>query len=108
MNGRNINTQAPSLHYSMLIEWSPEDGVYIVTVPELPGCRTHGSTREEAVRMGEEVIELWLEGEGSAPPPRTFTYWSNLDRVVLMPVIAETLMDTPAQSVPAAANDYQS
>jgi len=36
-------------HYSMVIEWSDEDQVYIVTVPELPGCRTHGATYEEAV-----------------------------------------------------------
>ncbi len=37
------------LHYSMLIQWSDEDEAYIVTVPELPGCKTHGSTHEEAV-----------------------------------------------------------
>ncbi len=29
-------------HYSMVIEWSDEDEAYIVTVPELPGCITHG------------------------------------------------------------------
>ena len=66
--------------YSMIIEWSDEDDVYIVTVPELPGCRTHGSTREEAVRHGEEVIELWLEPDVDqtypVPPPRTFVYWN--------------------------------
>ncbi len=62
--------------YSMILEWEPRGGVYVVTVPELPGCRTHGSTREEAVRHGREVIELWIEDAREAgdsiPPPRHF------------------------------------
>jgi len=36
-------------HYSMDIRWSDEDQAFIVTVPELPGCKTHGFTYEEAV-----------------------------------------------------------
>lgn len=94
MNGHETSPNTECLKYSMIIEWSPEDEAYIVTVPELPGCRTHGSTREEAVRMGEEVIELWLEGEKSPPRPRTFVYWSNHDRIVLTPV----RVDTPLES----------
>ncbi len=50
-----------SNHYSMVIQWSVPDNTYIVTVPELPGCKTHGDTYEEIVRNGQEVIELWLE-----------------------------------------------
>jgi len=46
--------------YSMLIRWSEPDNVYIVTVPELPGCKTHGHTYEEAVQHGREAIELWI------------------------------------------------
>jgi predicted RNase H-like HicB family nuclease len=49
-----------SNHYSMVIQWSVPDNTYIVTVPELPGCKTHGDTYEEAVRNGQEVIELML------------------------------------------------
>ncbi len=48
-------------YYSMIIQWSNPDQAYIVTVPELPGCRTHGSTYEEAVKRGQEVIEGWIE-----------------------------------------------
>lgn len=29
-------------HYSMLIQWDPHDQIYVVSVPELPGCMTHG------------------------------------------------------------------
>jgi predicted RNase H-like HicB family nuclease len=63
-------------HYSMILEWEPEGGVYVVTVPELPGCRTHGRTYEEAVKHGQEVIELWIDSARDAgdpiPQPRYF------------------------------------
>ena len=39
-------------HYSMVIQWDPRDDIYVVTVPELPGCRTHGKTYKKAVRQG--------------------------------------------------------
>jgi len=63
------------LQYSMLVEWDPEDRIYVVTVPELPGCRTHGDSYEEAVRHGQEAIESWIasaraDGE-PIPAPRT-------------------------------------
>ncbi len=48
-------------HYSMIIQWSVEDNAYIVTVPELPGCITHGETYEEAVKRGQEAIETWID-----------------------------------------------
>jgi len=67
------------LHYSMLIEWSEEDQVYLVTLPEwadyimMPA--THGSTYNEAVQHGQEVLELLVnsarrDGE-QLPPPKT-------------------------------------
>ena len=50
-----------TIRYYMLIQWSDEDNAYIVTVPELPGCKTHGDTYEEAVRQGKDAIETWVE-----------------------------------------------
>ncbi|MGI8857971.1 MAG: type II toxin-antitoxin system HicB family antitoxin [Thermomicrobiales bacterium] len=62
--------------YSMVIEWSDEDEAYIVTVPELPGCRTHGSTYEEAVRQGQDAIISWLDAQHASgrpiPAPHVF------------------------------------
>ncbi|KAI9130543.1 type II toxin-antitoxin system HicB family antitoxin [Acaryochloris sp. CCMEE 5410] len=51
--------------YSMIIQWSKEDQLYLVTIPEFADlvvmpC-THGATREEAIRKGEEVIDMYLE-----------------------------------------------
>lgn len=67
-------TETP--RYSMVIAWSDEDQAYIVTVPELPGCITHGATYEEAVRQGEDAMVTWIEGareDGEIlPPPRTY------------------------------------
>lgn len=48
--------------YSMIIQWSDEDQIYIVTLPEFgPYAKTHGSTYEEAARMGQEVLEMLIE-----------------------------------------------
>jgi predicted RNase H-like HicB family nuclease len=63
------------LPYSMLIEWSDEDQAYLVTLPEwadrvmMPA--THGDTYAEAVKNGQEVLELLMESarqDGEAPP----------------------------------------
>lgn len=63
-------------HYSMVLEWDPVDHIYVVTVSELPGCVTHGSTREEAVRQGQDAIESWIdaahEWEHSVPSPKYY------------------------------------
>jgi predicted RNase H-like HicB family nuclease len=52
-------------HYSMLIEWSDEDQAFLVTLPEWAGRvntpTTHGDTYEQAVRNGNEVLELLIE-----------------------------------------------
>jgi len=49
------------LHYSMNIQWGDEDHIFVVTVPELPGCMTHGKTYEEAVKQGIDAIESWIQ-----------------------------------------------
>lgn len=51
---------AEARHYSMCIDWSPEDEVFTASFPDVPFVRTHGATREEAVERGEEVIVAWL------------------------------------------------
>jgi predicted RNase H-like HicB family nuclease len=76
--------QLPKLRYSMLIEWSDEDNAFIVTVPELPGCRVHGKTYAEAVASGEVAIRVWVGGaikQGEAlPEPKFFVFrWWNDD-----------------------------
>lgn len=65
-----------NLPYSMVIRWSEEDRVYVVTLPEFPINATHGKTYEEAATNGREVLELLVEtfqAEGRPlPQPRTY------------------------------------
>ena len=58
--------------YAMVIEWSDEDQLFLVSLPDWPGAHTHGRTRAEAAEMGEEVIALLLDGEMN-PPAARFT-----------------------------------
>lgn len=67
-----MNTKA----YELIIDWSDDDQCYVVKVPDLPGCMAHGKTRQQAVKMAEEAVELWIETakeDGvSVPKPRSF------------------------------------
>jgi predicted RNase H-like HicB family nuclease len=45
----------------MIIQWSDEDGSFIVTLPEFDNAKTHGSTYNEAVKNGEEAIDALIE-----------------------------------------------
>jgi predicted RNase H-like HicB family nuclease len=56
----------------MIIEWSDADDAFVVTVPDLPGCRTHGTTREEAAGRGEEAIAAMIGSyaEDDLEPPK--------------------------------------
>jgi len=65
--------------YSMIVQWSDEDQLFLVTIPEFADlvvmpC-TYGKNREEAIHNGEEVIEMYLEAwqeEGEViPKPST-------------------------------------
>lgn len=50
------------LPYSILLHEVEEEGekYWIAEVPELPGCKSHGSTVEEAVKSVEEAKKDWI------------------------------------------------
>ena len=57
--------------YTVVIE-RDEDGVYIVTVPALPGCHTAGDSEEEALELIKDAIRLHIEARlelGEPIPP---------------------------------------
>ena len=65
------------LRYSMRIEWSDEDQVFVVSLPEWGDLvHTHGETYEEALERGKELIEGLVaarqERSEPLPHPRTF------------------------------------
>ena|SRR5579859_4987688 len=63
--------------YSTVIQGDARSNIFVVTVPEFPGCRTHGKTYEEAIKQGLDAIESWLMADfgwkRSIPPPRVVT-----------------------------------
>lgn len=62
-----------ALRYSMRIEWSDEDGAFVVSLPEWGDLvHTHGDTYEEALQRGKELIEalVAVRRERGEPLPR--------------------------------------
>jgi predicted RNase H-like HicB family nuclease len=49
------------LKFNIVIHKDPESD-YGVTVPDLPGCFSAGSSVDEALNMAKEAIELHLQG----------------------------------------------
>ena len=47
--------------YEMILYWDKQDKIFVVDVPELPGCMAHGKTRQEAIANAENAIELWVD-----------------------------------------------
>jgi predicted RNase H-like HicB family nuclease len=47
-----------NLKYTMIIQWSEEDQLYLVQFPEFPGQKfiTHGKTYSEAAENGQEAL----------------------------------------------------
>lgn len=52
------------MKFSVVVE-RDEDGYYIASVPELPGCHTQAGTLDELTGRVKEAIELYLETEGT-------------------------------------------
>jgi len=44
-----------------------EEGVYVASVPRLPGCHTDGTSLDELMAEIREAIELCLEVKGHEP-----------------------------------------
>ena len=53
----------PHPEYPVLIEPLPDEdgGGYLATVPDLSGCMSDGTTREEAARNVGDAIAAWIE-----------------------------------------------
>lgn len=65
------------LRYSIVIEWSDEDHVYIASLPEWGDLvHTHGATYEEALQRGKDLIQELVacrqERGEPLPRPRVF------------------------------------
>ncbi len=59
------------IRYETIIYWDAADAIFVVEVPELPGCKAHGATKQEALAGAEDAARLWLETarEDGTPVP---------------------------------------
>jgi predicted RNase H-like HicB family nuclease len=77
------------MNYLVAIHKDP-DSDYGVTVPDLPGCFSAGSTFAEALVMAKEAIELHLDGlldDGQEIPTPT----SDVDAFLQDPTFADAI-----------------
>jgi predicted RNase H-like HicB family nuclease len=47
--------------YEVIIYWSAEDQLFIAEVPELPGCKAHGDSHEDALANAKDAMEFWID-----------------------------------------------
>ena len=48
------------IRYETIIYWDKQDQIFVVEIPELPGCKAHGSTKLQALKNIEEAALLWI------------------------------------------------
>jgi predicted RNase H-like HicB family nuclease len=58
----------PQYKYTVVVE-QDEDGLYIASVPLLPGCYTQGETYEEALENIKDAIKLHIEARQAFGEP---------------------------------------
>jgi len=52
--------------FAVVVE-KDEDGYYVASVPELPGCHTQAKTLDELTERVKEAIEAYLAAVGTKP-----------------------------------------
>lgn len=61
-------------NFRVLVE-QDEDGVFVASVPAIPGCRTQGNSYEKALKNAKNAIELCLEEAGENKIYRNQIVW---------------------------------
>ena len=59
------------MRFTVVME-KDEDGIYVVTVPALPGCISDGHTVEEAISNIKEAVQGFIDdmnADGKPIPP---------------------------------------
>jgi predicted RNase H-like HicB family nuclease len=67
----------------MLIQWSEEDQVFMVILPEFHNAKTHGDTYARAVKEGIDLIEsfvMWYQQDGRPLPQPIYFDFASLDQ----------------------------
>ena len=51
---------AEARYYPLVIRWSDDDGLFLVSLPDFGGVTGHGQTAAEAAERGVEMAAGWL------------------------------------------------
>lgn len=75
------------LQFKILIE-QDEGGLYVASVPELPGCYTQGKTLEEVRKRIKEAIQLVLKSDKDVKDekiksPKSSSHFFGIEEVVI-------------------------
>lgn len=62
-----LNGRKPHRHHLPVVIEQDEDGVFIVSIPTLVGCRSYGYSLSEAMANIAEAASLCLEDDLTAP-----------------------------------------
>ncbi len=70
---------------------TPDDGAFVVTFPDAPGCVTQVDTLAQLLPMAREALAGWLDAtldaDGVVPEPRAARWAPKGSRSVLVPVV---------------------
>jgi predicted RNase H-like HicB family nuclease len=55
--------------YPVVIEYDPDNDVYLADCPLIPGCYSDGKTYEEAVKNIKDAIKLCIESRRAVGDP---------------------------------------
>jgi predicted RNase H-like HicB family nuclease len=66
-------------HFDVVIE-RDEEGYYVASVAQLPGCHTQARSLDEVTQRIREAIELYLEAEGA---PRESLEFIGIQRITI-------------------------
>lgn len=59
------------MEFNVVIE-KDEEGLYVASVPDIPGCYTQGKTLNQVLERIKEAIEVCLEADGNEIKPMKF------------------------------------
>jgi antitoxin HicB len=116
-SGRESHTRNPlpprNLEYYQKLDYPTElirdEGAYVASNPDLPGCVSFGDTPNDAVENLKGVRDLWIEGQlksgNSIPEPSSPDKYSG-KFVLRIPKILHRMADNQARREGVSLNTY--
>lgn len=85
------------LNFKVIVE-QDESGVFVASVPAIPGCHTQGKTYEEALKNVREAIDVCLEEAKDNTSYRAQIAWPEEEHASRFLGIVDVSIQTPSFS----------